>query len=42
MVLLPGSMMGSALTDAGHDRFRLGVARKDPESGLQALERFLG
>jgi aspartate/methionine/tyrosine aminotransferase len=41
VVLLPGSMMGSALTDAGHDRFRLGVARKDPEPGLQALDDFL-
>jgi aspartate/methionine/tyrosine aminotransferase len=41
VVLLPAGIYASALGDVPADRFRIGVGRRDPEPGLQALDGFL-
>jgi aspartate/methionine/tyrosine aminotransferase len=41
VVLLGGDIYHSELAEVPADRFRIGVGRRDPEPGLEALARFL-
>lgn len=41
VLLLPASLYASDLAPVPADRFRVGVGRRDPASGLAAFERFL-
>ncbi len=41
VVLLPADVFASELGPVPQDRFRVGVGRRDPEPGLEALDAFL-
>jgi aspartate/methionine/tyrosine aminotransferase len=41
VLLLPADVYRSALGPVPEDRFRIGVGRRNPEAGLEALTRFL-
>jgi aspartate/methionine/tyrosine aminotransferase len=41
VLLAPGSLFRSSLADTPTDRFRVGVGRSNPESALEAIQRFL-
>jgi aspartate/methionine/tyrosine aminotransferase len=42
VVLLPASIYASELGPVPAERFRIGVGRRDPQAGLEALGRFVG
>ena len=41
VLLLPASVYASDLAQVPSDRFRIGVARRDPAPALAAMDRFL-